>query len=126
MIIIGHKAIAYPKFKEICSLSGIASVPNNIMIWFYGDRDKDYVLSKHCCENNIKYAVYVDNIKDFMIFAALKPAYVILDQSPEIYQKIVENYLMDLKILYMIEDEEEIQILAKIGIDGVIFRDVLV
>ncbi|PAF48724.1 hypothetical protein BKH41_05520 [Helicobacter sp. 12S02232-10] len=125
MIIIGHRGIAYPKFKKIVGFDGIALTDNSSIVWFEANEDKGYVLSHHCIENNIKYALRVDNITDFVIYASLKPLYIILEKSPEVYQKIAETYLMDSKILYVIEDEEEIEQLAKMGIDGVIFREVL-
>ncbi|PAF41350.1 hypothetical protein [Helicobacter sp. 11S03491-1] len=125
MIIIGHHGINYPKFRKITSLDEINSVENTLIIWFESADDKGYMLSHHCIENDVRYAVWIDNIKDFVIYAALKPVYLILEKSPEIYQKIAETYLYDTKILYVIEDEEEIEELAKLGIDGAIFRQVL-
>lgn len=125
MIIIGHHAIAYKKFKKINSIEEINSTDNSSIVWFDSVDDKGYILSHHCLENEVVYAIALDNITDFVIYANLKPAYIILEKSPEIYQKIAETYLFDSKILYVIEDEEEIQSLAKLGIDGVIFRQLL-
>ncbi|PAF42465.1 hypothetical protein [Helicobacter sp. 11S02596-1] len=125
MIIIGHHGIASPKFQKIRGLEAVPLVQSHLMVWFESSDDVGYVLSHHCVENGVKYAIKVDNIKDFVIYAALKPVYIILEKSPEVYQKIAETYLMDSKILYVIEDDSEIEELAKMGIDGVIFRQVL-
>lgn len=125
MIIIGHCGLVYDEFKKISSIDEIAKTPNSCIVWFESESDKSYIISHHCMENGVKYAVVVDNIKDFVIYAALKPIYIILEKSPEIYQKIAENYLFDSKILSVVEKESEIEDLAKIGIDGVIFKQVL-
>ncbi|PAF48137.1 hypothetical protein BKH46_02175 [Helicobacter sp. 12S02634-8] len=125
MIIIGHYGIAYPKFRKVSDFTEIAKVENHAIVWFDVCDDKGYVLSHHCLQNRVKYALRVDNVTDFVIYAALKPVYIILEKSPELYQKIAECYLMDTKILYVIQEQGEIEELAKMGIDGVIFRQVL-
>lgn len=125
MIIIGHYGIMCDEFKKISSIDEIATTHNSCIVWFESEVDKDYIISHHCMENGVKYAVIIDTIKDFIIYAALKPIYLILEKSPEIYQKIAENYLFDSKVLSVIEEENEIEDLAKIGVDGVIFRKIL-
>ena len=41
-------------------------------------------------------------------------------------QNIEENYVFDAKILSTIEDEDEIQELALLGVDGVIFPNTII
>ncbi|MDQ1268226.1 MAG: hypothetical protein QG560_869, partial [Campylobacterota bacterium] len=41
-------------------------------------------------------------------------------------QNVAESYLFDAKILVMIEDEDEIEELALLAIDGVIFSNAIV
>lgn len=122
---MGYKAIEYPEFKKISSIDEIKRVDNACVVWFESADDEDYALCNHCQKYNIKYAIKVENLTDFVLRSCLGPAYVILEKSPDAYQKIAETYLFDTKILYVIEDKSEIEQLAKMGIDGVIFREIL-
>lgn len=125
MIVIGYKGIKHPGFKKISSAEQIAMVDNASIVWFESSDDEDYTLCNHCCQYGIKYAIKVEDITDFILRSCLNPTYVILEKSPDVYQKIAETYLLDTKILCVIEDKNEIVELAKIGIDGVIFRQIL-
>lgn len=125
MIVIGYEGIKHPEFKKISSIEQIAMVDNASIVWFESSDDEDYGLCNHCHQYNIKYAIKVENLTDFILRSCLNPTYVILEKSPDAYQKITETYLLDTKILYVIEDKNEIVELAKMGIDGVIFRHIL-
>ena len=125
MIVIGHRALKYKRFMKVDSFEDIKNSSSDCMVWFDKSGDKSYMLSHHCSENAIEYAVSIQNITDFVLYSNLYPKYIIIEKAPEIYQKIAEDYMLDCKILYIINKEEEIGEIAKIGIDGVIFRDVL-
>ncbi|PAF53280.1 hypothetical protein BKH42_06580 [Helicobacter sp. 13S00482-2] len=125
MIIFGYEGIPYPRLIKIHAIEDVQRIHSSYLVWFEAKDDDRYALSHHCFENNVKYAIKVENIIDFIFYASLGASYVILDKSPEIYQKIAETYLFDMKILYVIEDKVEIEALAKLGIDGVVFRDIL-
>lgn len=120
MIIIGYYAIASEKFSKIENLQDIDATQG--LVWFDSSDDKMHSLSRHCLQNTIPYAVKIDNIKDLLIYAGLGAKYVMLQKSPEKYQKIAEDYMLDTKILYIIEEIEEIEEIAKMGVDGVIFE----
>ena len=123
MIIIGYYAIASEKFSKVSSLEEMETTQG--LVWFESSEDKMHSLSRHCQQNAILYAVKIQNIKELLIYGALGAKYALLHKSPESYQKIAETYLLDIKILYVIEDIEEIEEVAKMGIDGVIFEQIL-
>ncbi|MDO7253662.1 hypothetical protein [Helicobacter cappadocius] len=125
MIIFGYKGIEFPRFKKITSIEEIMNVDNTCIVWFDREDDINHIISNHCLQNDVKYAIKVDNLTDFVVYASLGARYAILDKTPEIYQKIAEVYLFDMKILYTIKDKSEIEELVKMGIDGVIFREIL-
>lgn len=125
MIIIGYVPISHLEFKKISSIEQVAMVDNACVVWFESRDDEDYTLCNHCHQYNIKYAIKVENLTDFILRSCLNPTYVIVEKSPDTYQKIAETYLLDTKILYVVEDKDEIVELAKMGIDGVIFREIL-
>jgi hypothetical protein len=41
-------------------------------------------------------------------------------------QNVAENYLFDAKILVLIEKEDEIEELALLGVDGVVFSNTII
>lgn len=125
MIIIGHKAIKYENFIHIKSIEDFSSVSGSDIAYFNDIEDMDFLLAKHADANKIDYAVVIDNILASLIYANLNAKYIIIQRAPEVYQKIFDNYLFDSKILYLIDSEDEIAPLAKIGVDGVIFEDIL-
>ncbi len=122
MIIIGYDAIAAEKFSKITSLEEIDATQG--LVWFEASKDAEHILALHCLQNSLAYAVRITSIKELLIYANLGAKYVILQRSPEQYQKIAETYLLDTKILYVIKSIEEIEELARMGIDGVIFEKV--
>ncbi|TLD80140.1 hypothetical protein LS68_007945 [Helicobacter sp. MIT 05-5293] len=133
MTIIGHPAIAYPPFIKVSSLQEIAHTQAAQILWFdpmQCDKDTGYTLANHCCKYQVPYAVRVNNITDLLIYANLQAKYLIVHfedslQDAMQYQKIIEHYLLDCKLLYPIKNDAQIQKVAKCGIDGVIFKQVL-
>ncbi|CBG39377.1 hypothetical protein [Helicobacter mustelae] len=118
MLIFGYYAIACEEFHKIQSLEEVDGTQG--LVWFDAQSDAMYELSHHCLANHVPYAVRIENIKGLLIYAALNAKYVIVQKSPEKYQKIAEEYLLDTKILCIIEEIEEIEEIAKMGVDGVI------
>lgn len=127
MILIGHSAIYYPNFIYIKNIQDIKNTQAKDIIWFYTKDDKDYTLSKYCKDNEINYSVIVDELKDVIIFANLNAKYIIIKNKHlvEMAQKIADEYFIDSKILYIINDESSIENMAILGIDGIIFNCVL-
>jgi len=66
-------------------------------------------------------AVEVSEIKNFLFLAKTNTNYAICDKkNAQKFQKLAEEYLLDIKILVKIETEDEIEEVAKNFIDGVI------
>jgi hypothetical protein len=69
----------------------------------------------------------VNNITELVYASAFNASYCIVTQKlAKTAQKIAENYLFDTKILVHIENEDEIEEMALLGIDGVIFLEAIV
>ena len=127
MIIIGHRAIEYNAFKKIENIENIADSKADEIVWFHSNTNESYNLAKHCVKNNIAYGVFVDSLKDVIIFANLMAKFIIIKEKNlvENAQKIANEYFFDSKILYVINDEGSIENMAMLGVDGVIFNDIL-
>lgn len=127
MIIIGHKAIGYQRFIKVDSVKQISMTKANEIVWFEVQSDIEYELSTHCKDNNISYAVKINSLREVIIYAALNAKYILIQEkyTAENAQKIADEYFFDSKIIYIINDEGSIENIAMLGIDGVIFDEVL-
>lgn len=101
MIILGHSLIKNEEFKVVDTLNELASI------------DKD---------NSVNYAIKIDTVKDVIFANALNVKYIIVNkQNAQAIQKIANEYLFDSRIIVTIKSEDEIEELANLGIDGVLF-----
>lgn len=127
MIVIGHSAIEFDKFTKIESINDISNTKANEVVWFNSNIDNAYHIAKHCAKNDISYAILAHSLNDVVIFANLDVKFIIIREKNlvENAQKVANEYFFDSKILYIINDESSIENLALLGIDGVIFNDIL-
>lgn len=128
MIIIGHPAITYSPFVKVSTIADISHVPHTCVVWFDGGGQKNgFELAAHCHNNEVNYAVMIHSIEELLIYANLAPQYLILSarHKPKAYQRIIEHYLLDCKLLCVIKSSAQLPKIAQLGIDGVIFKQVL-
>lgn len=125
MIIFGHQAIEAPRFRRVENREAIKTIPANEVVFFESSSDKDYALGRFCYEEEVAYAVQVNSLTELLIYAALGAKFAVLADFLQSYQKIAEHYLLDTKILTIIERESQIEEVAKLGIDGVVFSHFL-
>lgn len=123
MIIIGHNALQYPKFRAIKNISDIDKTLANEIVFF----SDDFELAKHCNACEVAYAVEIKRIVDLLIYANLGAKYILIRSKKfaQICQKIANEYFLDTKILLVIKDDKGIESAAKKGIDGVIYENIL-
>ena len=128
MIVIGHSAIEFDKFTKIESINDISNTKANEVVWFNSNIDNAYHIAKHCAKNDISYAILAHSLNDVVIFANLDVKFIMIREKNlvENAQKVANEYFFDSKILYIINDESSIENLALLGIDGVIFNDILI
>ncbi len=134
MILIGlHPKLFATTFYAINTLADLAHCKTHqtaqekgeSIAYFQAGMDKDFALCSYAKTHHISFAVYVDNVVEFLACAAFLPKYLIIDKNPKIYQDLVDTYLLDSKVLAIIEQESQIPSLASAGIDGVVFRQYL-
>ena len=122
MIILGHKIIPSEHLVEIKSLGAIDSTPSQSVVIF----DYDIDMMHYCFTNQIPYGVKVSGVAEAIFGNSLGAKYLFIrPDDGEKIQKIAENYMFDSKIICEITDDEEIEVYAHLGIDGVIYRDFL-
>lgn len=126
MKIIGHPLIPHQDFSKIKSTQDISHVLPDAMIWWEASQDRDCVLARFCQENQIPYAVEIQNLKELLIYTNLDAKYLIAPKKSILpFQSILKEYVLDSLLLCRISEESELEDLALQGIDGVIFESLL-
>ncbi len=123
MIIIGHKWIDYMPFYYVHSIEDIKESPSNsnVLILFSED---NLDLCKYCSSNNIVFGLGVRKKKEIVLASAIGASFLISDSKKLIKkaQKLAENYLFDMKIMFLIENEKSMMWAVNRGIDGILFE----
>lgn len=126
MILFGHRFIESESFYHISDIVSIKNTPSNSIIYLdFSEENLDII--EHLNVNSVKFALHVSSIKELIYAHILGAAYITLPQKmAKDAQKIANEYLFDAKILAHIEDEDEIEELAYIGVDGAIFSKAII
>lgn len=120
MKIFGHPWIASERFYTISSINDIKRTPANSTL-LLNPLPYSLELAQYCQQNSIPYALKVNSIKDAVFANLMKCKYIIAEKALAIeLMPIAQNYLFDTQVLGKIEDENEIEIMAVAGVDGVI------
>jgi len=122
MVLIGDPLVPYEDFFFISSIDDIKNTNPNCTLIF----DYDESLLTYCFKNDLDCAVVIKNIKQSIYCNALKAKYTICDKEIAVkIEKIAENYMFDSKVLSIIEDSDEIEQIALLQIDGIIYSKIL-
>ncbi len=126
MILFGHRFLASENFYHVENLACISKTPSNSTI-FLNFNENNLDIIDHLFTNAIKFALHVKSIKELIYAYTLGASYIIVESKlAEDAQKVANDYLFDAKILVHVEDEEEIEDLALLGVDGVIFAKAVI
>jgi hypothetical protein len=126
MLLFGHRFITSERFYHVEDIEMIKHTPPNSLLYVEFDEERLELL-EHMQSNSLGYAVGVGTISELIYAENLDATYIVLDSSlAKNGQKIAEDYLFDAKILVHIEDENEIEVMAYEGIDGVIFPNAII
>lgn len=126
MLFFGHRFIESEKFYHIFDIDTVIQTPPASTMYLEFD-EKNLDIIRYLNTNHINFALHVKNITELVYASSLDAKYCIVDQKlAKTAQKIAESYLFDAKILAHIEDEDEIEEMTLLGIDGVIFAEAIV
>lgn len=121
MLIFGHPWVESPRFVKVFTLEDISKTQREDVL-LLEPLSVSIELAKHCRKNGLSFAPTINALKEALLANALGAAYVLCQHEQAIeVQKIAEEYLFDTKILVLIEEEREIETMARFGIDGVLF-----
>jgi len=126
VLLFGHKFIPSKKFYHVYDVDAVHSTPPSSLIYLeFSESNLDIIT--YLQENEINFALKVENITQIIYASALNASYIVVEEElAKTAQKIAENYLFDAKILVHIEEEDAIEELALLGVDGVIYPSAVV
>jgi len=126
MLLFGHRFIKNDEFFHIFDIESIEKTPPSSKIYLdFSEKNLDIIT--YLQTNQIIFALGIKNITELIYAAALGASYILLDKElAKTAQSIAENYLFDAKILVHIKEENAIEEMALLGIDGVVFPEAIV
>jgi len=126
MLIFGHKFIPSESLYHIIDIDSITHTPPSSTLYIkFSEENLDII--EHLNVNKIEFALDVNNITELIYASALGAKYILLSREmAKTAQNIAENYLFDAKILAHISDNDEIEELALLGVDGVILSNAII
>ncbi len=126
MLIFGHRFILRDSFYHVFDIDSITNTPPNSIVHIEFKEENLDIIS-HANLNQITISLYTKNIRDLVYASALNASFIIVKKSLATDAKNIANeYLFDAKILVLIEEENEIEELALLGVDGVIFSNAII
>ena len=126
MLFFGHRFIESENFYHIQSIDAIQNTPpSSIILVDFDEENLDII--NHIRANSIPLAIQVQDITQIVYASSFDAKYIILfKEFAKTAQNLADNYLFDAKILVHIENENEIEELALLGVDGVIFSNAII
>lgn len=122
MILIGDKLVPFEDIFLIKNIKDIENTKANSTVLF----DFNEEILTYCYKNELFCAVVVNSIKEAIYCNNLNVKYIISEKELSIeLQKIADNYMYDSKILAIIDSNEELEQVAKLEIDGIIYRNLI-
>ena len=126
MLLFGHRFIKSEKFYHIIDIDAIEKTPPSSTLYIqFSEENLDII--EYAYSNSITFALSVADVTELIYASALGARYIILsNELAKTAQEIAENYLFDAKILTKITEEDAIQEMAELGIDGVLFSNAII
>ncbi len=126
MLIFGHPFLQFEHFYHIHDIDAITKTPSSCIL-FIEFHENNLDIIKHVQLNDLDFALEVKTLKDAIFGENLGAKYIICEKDiAKSIQNRAEHYLFDAKILCRVEDDEEIEVLALEGIDGVVYGDAVI
>ena len=126
MTLFGHPLFSSERFYHIESLEAIAKTPSNsIVALFFAPQNIDIIV--HLRNNKIRFALYVTSTTEAVLAENMNANYLIV--HPKVgqeIQKVADHYMFDAKVLGYIDQEDQLEKLIDIRLDGAIFIEAIV
>ena len=126
MLLFGHRFIKSENFYHISSIDAISKTPPSSKVFLeFSEENLDII--NHLNENSVEFVLSVSNITELIYASSLNASYILVQKElAKSAQNIAESYLFDAKILVSLESEEEIEEMALLNLDGVLFSNAII
>jgi hypothetical protein len=126
MLLFGHRFIQNESFYHITDIDAILKTPNSSKVFLEFSEDNLDIID-YLNANSIAFVLSVQNVTELIYASSLKASYILVQKElAKTAQEIAESYLFDAKILVHLEKEKEIEEMALLSIDGVLFSDAII
>ena len=126
MLIFGHRFIPSVSFYHVSDIESISNTPPSSIIHIEFSEENLDIIS-HTSLNQIHTSICAKDINQIIYSSSLGASYIVVhSELAKSAQTIANEYLFDAKILVLIEEEDEIEEFALLGIDGVIFSSAII
>ena len=120
MKIFGHPWVEHEPLYKIENQTEIKATPPNSLLKI---EEFDIELLKYCQTNALPYMVTIQSIKEAIFANIYQAKYVRCSKSlAKEIMPIAQNYLFDTQVIAIIDNDKEIEEMAKSSVDGVWFR----
>jgi len=126
MLLFGHRFIQNESFYHITDIDAILKTPNSSKVFLEFSEDNLDIID-YLNANSVSFVLSVQNVTELIYASSLKASYILVQKElAKTAQEIAESYLFDAKILVHLEKEKEIEEMALLSIDGVLFSDAII
>jgi len=126
MLLFGHRFIQNESFYAISEADEIISTPPGSTL-FIKFSEENLDLIEYASLNSMPFVIGVESVTELIYAIALRAKYILVKKElAKTAQKVAESYLFDAKILVKIKEEDEIEEMAILGIDGVLFSSAII
>lgn len=126
MLIYGHRFIPSNSFYHVLDIDSISNTPPSSIIHIEFNEENLDIIS-HANINQITTSICAKNITEIIYASSLGASFIVVhNELAEDARRLANEYLFDAKILVLIENEDEIEKFALLGVDGVIFSNAII
>ncbi len=126
MLLLGHRFIPSESFYHIDSIEAIKNTPPSSTLFLeFSEENLDII--NHAEGSSIAFMLTVRNITELIYASSLGAKFILVPKElAKTAQDIAESYLFDAKIVVKIEDESEIEEMALLSIDALLFTNAII
>jgi hypothetical protein len=126
MLLFGHRFIPSESFYHITTIDAISKTPPSSKVFLEFSEDNLDII-QHLTKNSVKFVLSVKNIRELIYASSLEASYILVQKEiAKSAQNIAESYLFDAKILVSLEEEDQIEEMAMLNLDGVLFPSAII
>jgi hypothetical protein len=126
MLLFGHRFIPSESFYHITTIDAISKTPPSSKVFLEFSEDNLDII-QHLAKNSVEFVLSVENIRELIYASSLEASYILVQKEiAKSAQNIAESYLFDAKILVSLEDENQIEEMAMLNLDGVLFPSAII